>query len=35
MMTMPTAIVVSVSIICVTGFILAVTLKGMSMSQED
>jgi len=34
-MSIATAIVVSVSIICVTGFILAIALKGMSMSKDD
>jgi len=29
-----TAIVVSVSIICATGFILAIILKGMSMGKD-
>jgi len=30
-MSIATAIVVSTAIVCVTGFITAVTLKGMSM----
>ncbi|CAM4107137.1 Uncharacterised protein [Lederbergia lenta] len=32
-MTLPIAIVVSTAIICVTAFLTAVTLKGMSMGE--
>jgi hypothetical protein len=32
-MSIATAIVVSISIVCVTAFITAVTLKGMSMGE--
>lgn len=34
-MSIETAIVVSVSIICATGFVLAIVLKGMSVGKED